>query len=177
MTTQPYLGAALCYDASHLNLYEEACLTINPEGNAWSTNKREFDCTGILMHNFYLALVDGGETEQCVCKFVNTGSSWAFQTHWGPCNGACVGEYRCDGARPVSLTVGGEAGAAGAHVDTGVDLDEVGKRSWNAANGTSSATASSPSASTAAKTMSETSWNWKAVILCVVTMLLFNPIV
>ncbi|OAL28180.1 hypothetical protein AYO20_09508 [Fonsecaea nubica] len=104
MTTAPYLGAALCYDASRVGRYKSACLAVNEIGNAWQIHGREFDCTGILMHNFYLALVDAGEVNQCVCKFENTGTEWAFAGHWGPCNGACVGKYVCNGNKPVVVS-------------------------------------------------------------------------
>lgn len=101
MTAPSYLGAALCYNKAHVGLYKSTCLAVNELGNAWEIHSSEFDYTGILMHNFYLALVDGGGTNQCVCKFKNTGSEWAYAGHWGPCNGACVGKYTCNGNTPV----------------------------------------------------------------------------
>ena len=62
-TTAPaYLGAALCYDTSRASLYKDACLAVNEIENAWEIHGREFDCTGMVMHNFYLALVEGGKT-------------------------------------------------------------------------------------------------------------------
>ncbi|KIW93371.1 uncharacterized protein Z519_05976 [Cladophialophora bantiana CBS 173.52] len=150
MTAPAYLGAALCYDEAHVGLYQRACLGVNEIENAWQIYEREFDCTGILMYNFYLALVDGGETDKCVCKFENTGAEWAFSTHWGPCNGACVGTYTCDGNTPVLVS------------DSNT---EVGKRA-TPSNGTN------PTPTSLAVPLII---SWKAM-LCVTTIMLFNGI-
>jgi hypothetical protein len=150
MTAPAYLGAALCYDESHVGLYKSACLNVNELGNAWQIHGREFDCTGILMLNFYDALVAGGETNQCVCKFKNTDSGWAFQTHWGPCNGACVGSYTCDGKKPVLASSSD---------------DNVVKR----------ATPSNETTSTPTSLGVPLAVGWKA-LLCIAAVMLFNGV-
>jgi hypothetical protein len=102
MTFQPYVGAALCFEASRLQLYQDACLVAYERGNSWQYAGRQFNCKGILMARFYEYLVSGGEVNQCVCRFTNTGSGLVFSGHWGPCNGACVAKsYTCNGRRPV----------------------------------------------------------------------------
>jgi len=164
MTAPAYLGAALCYDKSHTQLYKDACLAVNEWGNAWEIHgpPREFDCTGILMHNFYLDLVAGGQTNQCVCKFTNTGTKWAFAGHWGPCNGACVGKYKCNGNTPVSVS--------GKEADVEVEVEvEVGKRA-PPSNATSST-----SGSTSGNLAVPLAVSWKTM-LCVAVVVLFNGI-
>lgn len=90
----------MCYDQSNVVLYENACKVINPLGNSWQINQEEFDCTGILMSEFYSALVAGGETNACVCEFQNTGSC-TFAQYWGPYGDACTETYKCNGSTPV----------------------------------------------------------------------------
>jgi hypothetical protein len=114
MTTAQYLGVALCYDQANLALYENACKVVNPEGNAYQITGNQFACSGALIHNFYDALVDGGETNVCVCSYANTGS-WTFQAPWGPCNGACTQSYTCNGVTPV---VSGNSNNGGGSIST-----------------------------------------------------------
>ena len=101
MTTPQYLGAALCWDKSRPQLYKAACLAPDERANAPYPRPTEYDCTGILMQQFYLNLYHAGETNQCVCKFKNINNHWVFQSSWGPCHGACVGKYRCTGSKAV----------------------------------------------------------------------------
>ncbi|OAP63417.1 hypothetical protein AYL99_02644 [Fonsecaea erecta] len=161
MTTAAYLGAALCYDAAHVGVYESACVDANPEGNWYGINGRQFNCKGILMYNFYVGLYDAGETAQCVCKFANTADGWAFDGHWGPCNGACVAaKYACDGNTPYVVVSDSDA------------ADAVVKRA-TPTNATSGSTPSSSSTSFAAP---RTVGNWKTA-LCVVATTLVSVLV
>jgi len=160
MTAPAYQGSALCYDQSRVQLYKSSCIDPNPLGNSWQIHgpPREFDCLGILPHSFYLNLVGGGEINQCVCKFVNTGTRWAFAGHWGPCNGACLYPYKCVGNTPVVVS------------EKEVDVDvEVGKR--EAPSNATSSTIGSTSASLAVPL----AVRWK-MMLCVAVVVLFNAI-
>lgn len=141
MTFQPYLADALCWDTTRAGLYESACYDADTDGNTWAYGPRQFQCSGYLPVRFYQYVYDGGETNQCVCRFQNlVNGDRVFAGHFGPCNGACVSpHFRCDGMRPIPLysedvdvELDDHASAGGAVDSTSTNLAVPRTISWKA---------------------------------------------